>query len=79
VPTVAGIDRRGISVPDADMAILLRVDPAEWVEAVTGQDDFFHRFGDRIPQALQEEHARLGRRIEEAITPPDLQGRDHLH
>ena len=77
VPTLDAIDRTGISVPDAELAILLRVDPAEWVEAVTGQDDFFQRFEGRIPKTLLDEHARLGRRIEEAITPPDLQWREH--
>jgi phosphoenolpyruvate carboxykinase (GTP) len=77
VPTVDAIDRTGIDVSDTDLANLLKVDPAEWVEAVTGQDDFFAMFGDRIPLALREEHARLGKRIEEAITPLELRGHDH--
>jgi phosphoenolpyruvate carboxykinase (GTP) len=79
VPTIDAIDRNGIDVSDDDMARLLKVDPAEWVEAVTGQDDFFAMFGDRIPPLLREEHARLGQRIEEAITPAELRGDDHAH
>jgi phosphoenolpyruvate carboxykinase (GTP) len=79
VPTIDAIDRDGIAVTDKDMATLLKVDAAEWVEAVTGQDDFLATFGDRVPHALREEHARLGKRIEEAITPPELHGVDHAH
>jgi phosphoenolpyruvate carboxykinase (GTP) len=77
VPPIEAIDRRGTDVTAADMAALLKVDPAEWVEAVTGQDDFFLKFGDRVPDPLRDEHARLAKRIEDAITPPDLQGHEH--
>jgi phosphoenolpyruvate carboxykinase (GTP) len=79
VPTPDAIDRNGTGITDEQMATLLKVDPAEWVEAVTAQDDFFAMFGDRIPRALHEEHARLGKRIEDAITPPDLRDHGHHH
>ena len=79
VPAADAIDRTGLDLSEADMAQLLRVDPAEWVEAVTGQDDFFAQFGSHIPRELHEEHAELGRRIEDAITPPELRGHDHHH
>jgi phosphoenolpyruvate carboxykinase (GTP) len=79
VPTVDAIDRQGIELSDEELAMLLKVDPAEWVEAVTGQGDFFALFGDRVPKALRDEHASLGRRLEEAITPPELHGHDHTH
>jgi phosphoenolpyruvate carboxykinase (GTP) len=76
VPPVDGIDRQGLDISDADLSTLLKVDPAEWVEAVAGQDDFLALFGDRIPPALRAEHIRLAQRIEEAITPPELRGRN---
>ena len=79
VPTPDAIDVHGTHLSTEDMARLLRVDPAEWVEAVSGQGDFFAIFGDRIPQGLRDEHARLGKRIEDAITPPELHGHDHTH
>jgi phosphoenolpyruvate carboxykinase (GTP) len=79
VPPIDAIDRHGLRLSDADMASLLKVDPAEWVEAVTGQDDFFLKFGDRVPDPLRDEHARLAKRIENAITPLDLQGQEHIH
>jgi phosphoenolpyruvate carboxykinase (GTP) len=76
VPTVQAIDRTGLDLSEADTAALLKVDPAEWVEAVTGQEYFFDSFGDRLPRAIREEHARLARRIQDAITPADLRDRD---
>jgi phosphoenolpyruvate carboxykinase (GTP) len=79
VPTVDAINRTGIGLSEADMAALLKVDPAEWVEAISGQEDFFGTFGTRVPQALREEHELVGKRIEDAITPPELHGHDPAH
>jgi GTP-dependent phosphoenolpyruvate carboxykinase len=61
------------------MAKLLKVDPAEWVEAVTAQGDFLALFGDRVPRPLKDQHERLVKRIEEAITPAELRGHDNTH
>jgi hypothetical protein len=33
-------------------------------------------FGDRMPKELKAEHEQLARRINTAVTPPDLVGRD---
>ncbi len=76
VPTQNAIDRAGIQLSDAAMAQLLKVDPAEWVEAVAGQEDFLNSFGDHLPQAIRAEHTQLAHRIHDAVTPPDLHGRD---
>ena len=76
VPTADAIDRAGLSVSDTDMAELLEVDPAEWVEASAGQEELLQMFGSRMPKELIAEHADLARRINKAITPPDLVGRD---
>ena len=76
VPTPDAIDRAGLKVTDADMAELLKVDPAEWVEAIAGQEELFQMFGDRTPKELRGEHDDLAGRVNAAITPPDLVGRD---
>jgi phosphoenolpyruvate carboxykinase (GTP) len=76
VPTVDAIDRTGINVSDADMAELLNVDPAEWVEAIAAQEELMQMFGSHMPKEMHEEHDDLARRINKAITPPDLVGRD---
>jgi phosphoenolpyruvate carboxykinase (GTP) len=76
VPTLKAIDRTGLSLTDQQMAALLKVDPAEWVEAVAGQEDLITMFGSHFPAALRLEHDELARRIHTAITPEDLEGRD---
>jgi len=76
VPTADAIDRSGLNVSDDDMKQLLKVDPAEWVEALEGQDELIRMFGDRMPKELKDEHEELARRINTAVTPPDLVGRD---
>ena len=53
----AGRDRsHGLDLSDAALETLLKVDPAEWVEAVAGQEAFLDSFGDRLPPALRAEH-----------------------
>jgi phosphoenolpyruvate carboxykinase (GTP) len=76
IPTTDAIDRTGLNVTDADMKELLKVDPAEWVEAIEGQEELMKMFGGRMPEALREEHEELARRINAAVTPADLVGRD---
>ncbi len=58
------------------MATLLKVDPAEWADAVHGQEGFFNSFGSHLSKEMREEHEDLARRVSEAMTSPDLQGRD---
>jgi phosphoenolpyruvate carboxykinase (GTP) len=76
VPALNAIDRTGTNLSDKSMSLLLKVDPAEWVEAVAGQEDFLNSFGEHLPTALRDEHTQLAHRIHDAITPPDLHGRD---
>jgi hypothetical protein len=52
------------------------VDPAEWVEAVAGQEDLITKFGSHFPPSLRHEHDELARRIHTEITPEELEGRD---
>jgi phosphoenolpyruvate carboxykinase (GTP) len=67
-PTPDAINREGLSISDNVMKDLLRVDPAEWVEAVAGQDDFLKSYGPRMPKAIWEEHEELARRIDDRLT-----------
>jgi phosphoenolpyruvate carboxykinase (GTP) len=76
VPTPHAIDRTGLSLSDRDMAELLKVDPAEWVEAIAGQEELMQMFGARMPKELRGEHEHLARRINDTITPADLVGRE---
>jgi len=76
VPTPDAIDRTGLTISDTDMMDLLKVDPAEWVEAIAGQEELLQMFGDRMPKELRAEHDDLARRIDAAITPADMIGRE---
>ena len=79
VPGKSSIDRKGTDLTDEAMATLLKVDPAEWAEAVHGQEDFFNSFGSHLPKEMRDEHQDLARRVSDAMTPADLQGRDVGH
>jgi len=63
VPTPDAIEREGLDVSDATMRELLRVDEAEWAEAVLGQREYFAQFGDKMPAGIIEEHEALDRRL----------------
>ena len=61
VPTPEAVNADGL-VPAENLETILKVDPAEWVEAVAAQDDFFRQFGDRLPPEMRQEHERLATR-----------------
>jgi phosphoenolpyruvate carboxykinase (GTP) len=70
VPTKDSIDRTGLDLSDASMEQLLRVDHAEWSDAVEGQLHYFEKFGERVPAGIWEEHKALYKR---------LHGNEHAH
>ena len=76
VPTIDALDRSGTDLSKEAIARLLEVDPAEWIDAVAGQDEFLSSFGSHLPKELRDEHTLLARRIQDAVTPDDVHGRD---
>jgi phosphoenolpyruvate carboxykinase (GTP) len=69
VPTPQALDRNGLAVSDEHLARLLRVDAAEWVEAVEGQEHYLKSFGAHLPAEIQHEHEVLAARIHDAVAP----------
>jgi phosphoenolpyruvate carboxykinase (GTP) len=67
VPTRRAIDRNGIDVSDTTMDQLLHVDRIDWIDAVSAQSLFFEKFGERLPDPIQEEHDSLARRVSTAL------------
>jgi phosphoenolpyruvate carboxykinase (GTP) len=67
LPKMDAIDKRGLSIGDDILARLLRVDPAEWVEAIAGQEDYFRQYGAHLPAALHAEHDDLAQRIHDTM------------
>ncbi len=63
LPYAKDIDTSGLNVTPEIMEELLAVDREGWQHATEGQKEFFTQFGDRMPQAMWQEHASLKRRL----------------
>jgi len=66
VPTQDAIAVDGL-VASERMDTLLQVDPAEWVEAVAAQEDFFTTFGSHLPREMRDEQQRLARAVDTLV------------
>ncbi len=66
LPAPDALDLSGLSLPPADLAELLRVDPAAWTAETPGIRQYFAGFGDRLPAALLAECDELQRRLARA-------------
>ncbi len=71
VPSAAALDRRGLDLSDDDLHTLLHVDPADWIDAVNGQQAWLDSFGDRLPVAIRAEHTALADRLDEVMGSRD--------
>ena len=69
VPAATALDTEGLAVDMADLEAALRVDVDEWRAEIPQVDEWFAKFGDRLPGVLWAEldalKARLG--IEPAV------------
>ena len=63
VPTPDAINLDGLDVPSPRMKELLRLDKEGWEREVGGLREFFEKFGDRLPRALEEELEGLRKRL----------------
>src|SRR5829696_3658777 len=66
VPTKGGLDTGGLSLSEADVEELLRVDPAEWKGEIEPIREFYARFGDKLPGELTAQLDALDRRLDSA-------------
>ena len=67
VPTKDAIERTGTDLSDTVMEQLLRVDPDDWVEAVSSQADFLKSFGEHMPRGMWQEHEALAHRSQDDL------------
>ncbi|MBP7701430.1 MAG: phosphoenolpyruvate carboxykinase (GTP) [Phenylobacterium sp.] len=63
VPSRDSLDLSGISIDPAALDTLLSVDAEVWTEEAALIPEFYQKFGDRLPKALWDQHAALGRRL----------------
>jgi phosphoenolpyruvate carboxykinase (GTP) len=66
MPSPDAIDTDGLALPAGAMDRLLSVDHEGWMRALRGQEEFFATLAPRLPQAMQDEHDALKRRLKSA-------------
>ncbi|MFZ5720344.1 MAG: phosphoenolpyruvate carboxykinase (GTP) [Pseudomonadota bacterium] len=69
VPAKASLDTSGLSLTDAQLDLLLTVDPAIWSQEAALIPEFYDRFGEHTPKALWEEYEALVARLQTAGAP----------
>jgi len=63
LPQQSGLDMRGLDIPAAHVTKLLSVDLPGWRAEVPHIREYFAQFGDRLPEAMNVEVARLEERL----------------
>ncbi len=66
VPSVTALDLSGLDLTPAQLSILLDVDAGVWAEEAALIPDFYRQFGERLPNALWDQHAALVARLDDA-------------
>jgi phosphoenolpyruvate carboxykinase (GTP) len=64
VPARGALDTSGLDIPDADLDVLLSVDPETWRREAALIPEHFERFGDHLPKELWAEYQTLLDRLE---------------
>ena len=70
VPEPNGITLDGLRISLDTMGELLRVDSAEWSVEADAIEQFFMKFGYRLPSELWEQHSALTKRLGQAVAAP---------
>jgi phosphoenolpyruvate carboxykinase (GTP) len=63
VPADGELNLEGIEVPAEDLDELFSIDPASWLAEADLTEEFFARFGDRVPVALRDQLTQLRQRL----------------
>jgi len=66
LPAAGELDVDGLDLPAEDLELLTSVDTEIWKQEAGLIPEYFAQFGDRLPKALAEEHARLVERLEQS-------------
>jgi phosphoenolpyruvate carboxykinase (GTP) len=63
VPTPSSLTLDGLAISRGTLEELLAVNPSDWTEEERGVDEFFAKFGDRLPEAIRTEQRALADRL----------------
>ncbi|HUK63369.1 MAG TPA: phosphoenolpyruvate carboxykinase (GTP), partial [Dongiaceae bacterium] len=66
LPARGALDMSGLTVPEANLQELLRVDTEGWLAELPGMKKHFDRFGTKLPKGLADELASLEQRLSSA-------------
>ena len=72
VPRREDLNLAGISLADADLDLLLQVDPEGWGGEYASIGEYLESFGPRTPDALKREHARVRDELAEPALRPKV-------
>jgi len=59
LPLAADLDTAGLQINNSDLASLLQVDKAQWIEELDAVGEYFDEYGDRLPEALRREQEKV--------------------
>src|ERR1700744_2090352 len=63
VPSRNALRLDGMKLSAQTVDQLLEVDPEDWEQELVDSKEFLQKFGDRLPQAIREEHEKLSGRL----------------
>ena len=66
LPTMDALDVEGLDMGQEQIAALLRVDVAGWLNEIPLISEYFDQYGDRVPAEFRQELAQLKQRLETA-------------
>ncbi len=68
VPTKNSLTLDGVSISNAALNELLRVNPSDWDGEMDDSRQFLSKFGTRLPREIREEHEKLARRFQRTVS-----------
>jgi phosphoenolpyruvate carboxykinase (GTP) len=63
VPAKGALTLDGLQISQETIDELLTVDPQDWEQELGDTREFLHKFGERLPREVREEHEQLSRRL----------------
>src|SRR6202046_4124201 len=64
IPAPGSLDLEGLEISRDTLGELLRVDANDWTEEVSATEQFFEKFGSRLPAEIRAEHKALADRLQ---------------
>ncbi|MBN2292933.1 MAG: phosphoenolpyruvate carboxykinase (GTP) [Pirellulales bacterium] len=64
IPTPDGLDTTGLNITDEELSQLLEVDVEQWKDEIPLVEEFFQKFGDKLPERMRIQFANLVERLD---------------